>query len=161
MKSIAIQTTLPAPAASVWATAQQPQTFIHVSGAMLRYPAAERHPGPWQAGDKTNGWVFLFRLIPFSRHTIEVVSIDHDTMTLLTEEYGGLVRTWRHHVVVTPLDEDRCRYEDRLDIEAGVLTAAVVGFARIFYRYRQRRWRRLAARLHTSGTSPQPIGSRG
>lgn len=150
MKSITIQTTLPAPAASVWATAQQPQTFIHVAGAMLRYPAAEDHPGPWQVGDKTVGWTFLFRFIPFSRHTIEVVSIDHASMTLLTEEFGGLVRTWRHYVIVEALDEDSCRYTDRLDIEAGILTAAVAGFARVFYRYRQRRWRRLAARLQTS-----------
>lgn len=152
MKSITIQTTLPASAASVWATAQQPATFIHVAGAMLRYPAAENLPGPWQVGDKTVGWAFLFRSIPFSRHTIEVVSIDDDAMTLLTEEHGGLVRTWRHYVIVEPLEGDSCRYTDRLDIEAGILTAAVAAFARIFYRYRQRRWRRLAVGLQATET---------
>ena len=150
MKSITVHTTLRASAATVWATAQKPETFVHVAGAMLRYPAAEKHPGPWKVGDKTVGWAFLFRAIPFSRHTIEVVSIDDATMTLLTEEGGGPVRTWRHYVIVEPLTEHTCRYEDRLDIEAGILTPLVAAFARVFYRYRQRRWRRLAPLLAAS-----------
>jgi hypothetical protein len=33
---------------------------------------------------------------------------------------------------------------DRIEIDAGVMTPLVAGFAAIFYRYRQRRWRALA-----------------
>jgi hypothetical protein len=152
MKSITVHTALNAPAAAVWATVQRPETFVHVAGAMLRYPVAEQHPGPWRVGDRTDGWVFLFRLIPFSRHTIEVASIDDTDMTLLTEEGGGLVRTWRHYVKVDPLTDDTCRYEDRIDIDAGILTPVVAAFAEVFYRYRQRRWRRLAPLLAASAS---------
>jgi hypothetical protein len=46
--------------------------------------------------------------------------------------------------VVTPIDVHRCRYRDRVEIDAGVLTPLVVAFARWFYGVRQRRWRVLA-----------------
>ncbi len=147
MKSIAVHTNLNAPADAVWATVRRPAAFVHAAGPILRYPRAERHPAPWETGEKLIGWLFLFRVIPILRYTIEIVEIDHASMTLLTEEHGGLLRTWRHTIVVEPLAEDRCRYEDRVDIEAGVLTAVVAGFARVFYRYRQRRWRKVAPLL--------------
>ncbi len=150
MKSITVETALDAPAAVIWSTVQQPEAFVHVAGGMLRYPAAERHTGPWKVGDRTIGWLFLFRMIPFSRHSIEVVNIDHAAMTLLTEEGGGLIRTWKHYVAVRPVDEDRCHYTDRIDIDAGILTPVVATFARVFYRYRQRRWAKLAVLLRTS-----------
>ena len=153
MKSIAVRTTLNAPATKFWSTVQRPEAFLYAAGAMLRYPAAEHLADPWQVGDKTVGWVFLFRSIPFSRHTIEVTSIDDEAMTLVTEEGGGLVSTWRHYIVVEPLTADTCGYTDRIDIEAGILTGAVAMFARLFYRYRQRRWRRIAPLLAASASA--------
>ncbi len=152
MKSITVVTELDAPADVIWATVQRPEAFVHVAGAMLRYPAAERHAGPWRVDDETEGWAFLLRLIPFSRHTIRVVHIDHDAMTFLTEEGGGLVRMWKHHIAVETLPDGRSRYADRIDIDAGILTPAVAAFARLFYRYRQRRWRALAPLLRASGS---------
>jgi hypothetical protein len=61
-----------------------------------------------------------------------------------TEEGGGPIRLWEHRISVEPLGEVRCRYTDDLVIDAGGLTPAVMAFANLFYRHRQRRWRRLA-----------------
>jgi hypothetical protein len=68
-------------------------------------------------------------------------------MTLSSRERGGLLTRWNHDIVVTPLDAGRCRYRDRIDIDAGMFTPLVVMYARWFYRMRQRRWRALAAQL--------------
>ncbi len=38
----------------------------------------------------------------------------------------------------------RSRYSDVIDIDAGILTPLVWGFAHLFYHYRQMRWRKLA-----------------
>ncbi len=57
---------------------------------------------------------------------------------------AGWSAAWNHDIVVEPVDERTCRYTDRIVIDAGPLTLAVVGFAHLFYRHRQRRWRRLA-----------------
>ena len=118
--------------------------FEDVARGMLRYPAAERHTARWQVGDDIDGWTFLFGIIPFSVHRLQVTVVDAPTRVIETEENGGLVTVWRHHIDVEPLDERRCRYTDRIEVGAGALTAVAAAYARIFYRYRQRRWRRLA-----------------
>jgi len=46
--------------------------------------------------------------------------------------------------VVERLDDQRSRYTDRVLIDAGPFTMPVAMFAWLFYRERQRRWRRLA-----------------
>ncbi len=149
MKSISRTSTLQAPADAVWQAVKKPTTFVHVIGAWLRYPPAERRNEPWRVGDEVTGWLLLLRFIPVTRHTIEVVTIDDETRTLFTREAGGFVRTWNHTITVDPLDANSCRYTDRVDIEAGRLTAIVAGFADRFYGYRQQRWQRFARRLAT------------
>ncbi len=144
MQTVDVSTELPAPAATVWRAATTPAAFVHVAGGMLRFPAAERAGARWQPGDRLEGWTFLFGVVPFSRHRLEVVGLDPAAMTLESDEGGGIVRSWRHLIVVESLGEGRCRYRDRIEIDAGPLTPAVAAFAHVFYRHRQRRWRSLA-----------------
>ena len=80
---------------------------------------------------------------------------DHDAHVLISDEHGGVVRTWRHELVVASIDDTSCRYTDRIDIDAGILTPVIVAFAHVFYRYRQRRWRELA-RLLAATVATQP-----
>ena len=143
MRTVRVTTQLDAPPELVWGAVTTPQAFVHVAGAMLRYPAAERHPARWQVGDELAGWTFLFRVLPFSRHRLSIRDVDDAARTLVSEEGGGLVRRW-DHVITVEAEHGRTRYTDRIDIEAGPLTFAVAAYAGLFYRYRQRRWRRLA-----------------
>ena len=101
-------------------------------------------PSGWRAVKTVAGWVFLFGVIPFSRHTLHVQSIDDAAMTLSSREGGGLLRRWNHDIIVTATGNSRCNYRDRIDIDAGVFTPLVLLYARWFYRTRQRRWRALA-----------------
>lgn len=68
-------------------------------------------------------------------------------MTLRSQERSGLIRRWNHDIVVVADGASRCVYRDRVDIDAGPLTAVVAGYARWFYRLRQSRWRALAPEL--------------
>ena len=147
MRTVTVHTRLDAPADIVWRAVTTPHAFVHVARGMLRYPAAERLDRPWQVGDHLQGWTFLFGVLPFSYHHITVASIDDDARVVASDEHGGVIRTWRHDVIVTPLDDISCRYDDRIDIDAGVLTPVVAAYARLFYRYRQHRWRALARLL--------------
>jgi hypothetical protein len=147
MAIVSVSTELAAPAALVWQAAKTPHAFVHVAKGMLRFPAAERIDRPWQEGDRLAGWILLFGFVPFSIHHLRVASIDEASRTLVSEERGGPIRRWRHDVFVTVLDAGTCRYEDRIEIEAGPLTPLVTAFASVFYRYRQRRWRGLARLL--------------
>jgi ligand-binding SRPBCC domain-containing protein len=140
-------TTLEAPADAVWAAVKTPSAFRTVTRRLLTMPViADRHD-EWREGETVVGWVFLFGFLPFSRHHLHVARIDDSTRTLSSREFGGVITTWNHDIEVTPIDATSCRYCDRIEIHAGILTSAIVVYARWFYRMRQRRWRALARGL--------------
>lgn len=153
MRTIDVATDLPAPAEAVWETMQYPGTFLYVARGLVGAPALAGRATKFVAGERGTGWLFLFHLIPLSKHTIEVVRVDHETMTIETEEHGGMLRRWRHALHVEPLDATRSRYRDTVDIDAGPFTGVVARAAVGIYRYRQRRWRRLA-RKHLAVDGP-------
>lgn len=124
---------------------------------MFRFPAAERIERPWEVGDEVCGLTLLFGVVPFSKHRLMVESIDDDQQTIVSDERGGPIRIWRHEIVVTGIDEHRCSYEDRIQIDAGVLTPLVAAYAKVFYRYRQRRWHLLAPLLAATAISTDQI----
>jgi hypothetical protein len=147
MRTITVSTPLDAPADVVWRAVNTPQAFVHVARGMLRYPAAERQRRPWRVGDRLEGWTLLFGVVPFSYHHLTVAAIDDNARVLTSDEHGGVIRTWRHDLTVTSVDDASCRYEDRIDIDAGWLTPVVAAYGSLFYRYRQHRWRALARLL--------------
>lgn len=153
MKTIHVATELPASAEAVWETMQYPGTFLYVARGLVGAPALAGRATKFVEGEKGTGWMFLFHVIPLSKHTIEVVRIDHETMTVRTEEHGGMIRRWRHTLHVEPVDAERSRYSDTVDIDAGLFTGVVARFSLGIYKYRQRRWHRLA-RKHLAVDGP-------
>ncbi|WP_051515742.1 SRPBCC family protein [Candidatus Blastococcus massiliensis] len=148
MPTIERSTTLRAPAPVVWnALVADSGAFRFVTRGLIRYPAAAGWAERIRPGQRLSGLLWLFGVLPISRHTLEVVAVDEDDHRLVTSEGGGPVRTWRHTISVTPAGDRGCRYTDHLEIDAGAATPVVVAFARGFYAVRQRRWRSLAPLL--------------
>ena len=137
-------TRLEAPADAVWRAVTTPEAFRTVTRGLLAVPVLRFRSGEWREGETVVGWVFLFGVIPFSRHHLHIERIDGTARVLSSREHGGLIRTWNHDIVVTPLDETSCTYRDRIELRAGVVTPLIALWARWFYRMRQRRWRALA-----------------
>jgi len=137
-------TVLEASADAVWAAVKTPSAFRTVTRGLLAMPVIRRRQDEWREGETVVGWVFLFGFLPFSRHHLHVASIDESTRTLSSREYGGVIKTWNHDIEINPIDAKTCRYRDRIEIEAGIMTSVIVVYARWFYRMRQRRWRALA-----------------
>ncbi len=160
MQTITVSTTLEAPADVVWPAATTPHAFVHVAKGMLRLPAAEHLDRPWRVGDEIRGWTFLFGVVPFSIHHLSIESIDERNRTIVSDEGGGIIRSWRHEITTTPLGDNQCQYVDRIDIDAGPVTPLVAAFAAVFYRYRQRRWRGLAPLLAAAADATCNAGIR-
>ncbi len=140
-------TTLSAPAPAVWEAVKTPHAFRFITRGILTMPAIRDRDRPWQEGETVTAWVFLFGIIPFSKHRLHVARIDDAAMTLSSQESGGLIRRWNHDIIVTPRDEASCEYRDVIDIDAGIFTPAIALYARWFYYMRQRRWRALAKEI--------------
>lgn len=146
MRSIAVSTHLDCSPEAAFEALGSIQAFVHVAKGAVRFPAAEDVVEPLQVGDEVVGWTFLFRYLPIARHTLRIVELDHHARRLVSNEHGGLVKRWDHTITVEPLPDGGSRYEDQIDIDAGLFTPVVAAFAHVFYRHRQRRWRRLAER---------------
>ncbi len=147
MRTVTVNTELPAPAEAVWRAVSTPAAFEHVAAPLIRYPAAGSIDRPWRRNDVVEGWTFLFGIIPFSKHHLRIADLDDDAHRLTSAEHGGVIRTWNHVIEVERAAPGRCRYTDRIDIDAGPLTRLVAAYAHVFYRHRQRRWTRLARLL--------------
>ena len=59
------------------------------------------------------------------------------------------MRNWNHLIRIEP-EGAGSRYTDEIEIGAGPLTPLISLYAKLFYRYRQRRWRKLARTLEPS-----------
>ncbi|MEM8561599.1 MAG: hypothetical protein AAGF57_05155 [Pseudomonadota bacterium] len=67
---------------------------------------------------------------------------EEDSFTLCDRGHSRLIPVWNHTINVTATD-DGVRYEDHVEMSAGVLTPVVGFFARQFFAHRQRRWHKL------------------
>lgn len=147
MRTVHVETTLPTSADRVWSAMISPATFLYVCKGLFGFPALAGRTESLRTGERGTGWLMAFHVIPAYRHTIEVTEVDEATGTIRTREHGGALKAWNHTLHVEALQADSCRYSDTVDIDAGLLTGAVVAIANGIYRYRQRRWRKLVRRM--------------
>lgn len=141
---VRVTTELDAPAQKVWELLKRKQTFLYVTRGVMSIPDAKDWPEEQREGLKMRGRLRFFHLVPGWEHEICVDSVDEDRREVRTTERGGFVKAWNHLLKVEPFSEERSRYTDEIEIDAGVLTPMVWAFAHLFYRYRQARWRSLA-----------------
>ena len=140
-----IRTDLPTSAERAWRALKKRDTFLYITRGLLGFAGADEWPQEFRQGDTIETRLLFFHLLPAWRHTLHVVGLHEGDRELRSRESGGPIRQWNHTIVIDPVAEDRCHYTDEIDIEAGLLTPLVWVYAHAFYRYRQRRWRRLTA----------------
>lgn len=147
MTTVELSTHLPADPAMVREQIMRPATLLHVSRPLIRFTPIDPPalPEVWKQ-DRYKVAMHLFGVVPIGWQMvgIEMRPAEGETWSIRDNGHGALIRTWDHIIEVAPEGEGT-RYTDRVTIEAGWLTPAVVLFARIFYGHRQRRWRQLVA----------------
>lgn len=91
----------------------------------------------------------FLKIIPLGRHQIKVITISKESNTLVTNESGTLTPVWNHTVEFHQIEHGRLRYTDEIEIGAGLLTPGIWVFAHLFYRHRQKRWKKLLKNAHS------------
>ncbi|MEM8817200.1 MAG: hypothetical protein AAGE85_15345 [Pseudomonadota bacterium] len=146
-KTVELSTTLAAPPPKVIEHVGRTALLEYVSRGILRFVPVDPHrfPEVWREGRyKVN--LYLFGFVPLGWQTIgiEPQPGSGKTWSMRDNGYGWAIKTWDHTIEVTPRGEGSC-YTDRITVDAGVLTTLTALFAKLFYRHRQRRWRKLVA----------------
>jgi hypothetical protein len=148
---VRVSTDLEIPADLAWETVKKPETFRYIVRGVLGVKELDEVPEDWGEGLTVRVRLYFFHVIPAWKHEIRIVRVDEAALEIYTNEHGGGVRKWNHRITIEPLSSETCRYTDEIDIGAGPITPLVWAYAHAFYRYRQRRWRKLARQLQASG----------
>ncbi len=129
----------------LWRKITQPSSLQDVSAPLLKFvPVGEGvFDEEWQVGGSYELKLYLFGFIPLGKHRIHITKLDGESHTIVSDESGSLVRSWRHTISFHQTGRGKVNYTDEIKIEAGPLTPAIWGFANVFYRHRQRRWKEI------------------
>ncbi|OEV12833.1 hypothetical protein [Streptomyces nanshensis] len=145
MSTTTLTTELPIGAHVAAGLARKPEVMAFVMRPVLRLYRMDV-PDRIEAGTHGKARLWWFGIFPAWTHHITIERLD--PLEIHTDEYGGPVRTWRHHLVFVPLGEHRCRYTDEIETEDGWRGAPTRLFVRLMFRHRHRRWQLLARMLH-------------
>ncbi len=138
-----IKTTFHCSADIAWDLLKKRDTFLYITRGFLGFSGAEKWPKGFYTDLVIRTRLIFFHILPTWKHVLRIIRIDAPKYELFSNESGGPVKKWNHLIRIEPDTENRCRYLDQIEINAGILTPFVWGYAHIFYRYRQYRWKRL------------------
>jgi len=140
-----ITTKLACTQGELWDQISRQQSLQFVASPLLKFDAVEpgAFDGEWEVGRDYQLQLYLLGLIPLGGHTIRLTRIDRDHNTIQSRESGLLVRVWNHTICFQEITPGVVHYTDEIQIQAGWLTPFIWAFAHLFYRHRQRRWKRL------------------
>lgn len=140
------------PSVTVWAEVQTAPLLQHIAWPMLRFvPVGETSLDAFQPGGRYQVKLRLFGFIPFG--TQWIVTSLHEPETgewpkrLRDNGYGAVISKCDHWIAIAPDADGGTRYNDDVEISAGIMTPFIWGFAQIFFWHRQWRWRGLARTL--------------
>ena len=121
------------------------KSLFYVTKPLVKFIETSEYPIPkkWRDG-KYLVKVKLLGIIPFAQQWI-VIRTDEARCHLLDDGYSRLIKRWHHDIYVVEIGGNKVLYIDLVDIRAGLLTPFVYLYACVFYRHRQKRWRKLIA----------------
>jgi hypothetical protein len=143
-----ISTVFDCTAEQLWSEISRPASLRFVAAPLLHFE-------PLVAGELDDEWIvgktyalrlYLFGFLPAGEHRITLVRIDRTANLIESKESGALSPVWNHIIRFHPLRDGRLHYTDEIEIQAGLLPGVIWAFAHLFYRHRQRRWKRLLRR---------------
>jgi hypothetical protein len=146
MKTVTISTYLDAAPEVVRKHVMTPALLLYVvAGAMRFRPVQPRtFPPIWQPGNyRVSMWAL--HIIPIGWQNVKIeLPGPTDEWWVRDNGSGSLARIWDHRIFIEP-EGSGTRYIDQVSVDAGILSWVVWVYAQLFYRYRQRRWRKLVA----------------
>jgi hypothetical protein len=120
--------------------------LIYVAAPLVKFiPCGDTQlPELWENGTY---WVVLrlFGFIPLGKQAVVISYPDNPKgFSIRDNGHSMLINRWDHRMTLEPSGVGTL-YRDHVIIEAGVFTIFIWAFAQLFYRHRQRRWRKLVA----------------
>lgn len=135
---------LPVPAETAWALLQRSDTLVYINRGVVTFTEAADFPEYWTSDTTVHTGIKIFGYRSIEHYTITFVSVDAQQREMETQESGDDLEQWDHLMSITPCNDGQsCWYRDEVEVYAGARTWLVWLFAKLVYRYRHVRWKRL------------------
>lgn len=146
IRTLSVTSVFPAAPAEVWRRLIRIETLRYIASPLLTFTSVGDAGMEWQAGETVRFHLRLLGILPLGLHTVLLETVDPAAYMMQTREHSRLLPVWNHKITIERIDEGSSRYTDTLELAAGWRTDFVYLFAKIFFRHRHRRWRRLLKR---------------
>lgn len=120
-------------------------------GKVTFKPIGGKFPTIWIQGNTVKTKMLLYGWLPFGGvHTLYFERIDDEQKILATKEFDAICKVWNRTIFIETAEDERILYIDEIIIYAGIWSKIVALWAKQFYIYRQKRWRKLSAKANES-----------
>ncbi|MFQ6548292.1 SRPBCC family protein [Aestuariibius sp. 2305UL40-4] len=147
-KVVEVSTHLAATPDRVWDEVRRPALLLHIAAPLVRFEPVDPPTLPEQYAEGDYRMAMrLYGVVPLGEQVISISYPEPQNGTRFIRDngYSDTIHRWDHLISIAP-EGTGTRYADRIEIDAGWRTPALVAFAHLFYRHRQKRWRQLIAR---------------
>ncbi|MDO4783399.1 MAG: hypothetical protein Q4A09_09325, partial [Capnocytophaga felis] len=108
-------------------------------------PIGGKFPVIWTQGNTVKTKMLLYGWLPFGGvHTLYFERIDDEQKILATKESDAICKVWNHTIFIETAEDKGTLYTDEIIIYAGIWSKIVALWAKQFYIYRQKRWRKIS-----------------
>jgi hypothetical protein len=143
-KMVCISSLFPATTDEIWDKLQQFETLQYIASPYAKFYPIGNTAILWTVGQTLRYHLKVFGFIPLGVHTINVIQFDRDALSVYTNEGNTSVPVWNHRIVLQKTAaNDVSSYTDEVEVDAGWKTPVVVLWSNLFYRHRQKKWRKL------------------
>lgn len=124
----------------------QPATMQTVASPVMQFKpiSPTKLPEQWQTSEIYRIKLYAFGFVPLGWYDIKI-EIDKDEKDICIGRdrgHGQAVNVWNHAIIIER-QENKTKYSDEVDVHAGLFTPFVAGFAKLFYRHRQKQWKKI------------------
>lgn len=141
---VIVTTKFDATSKELWKEIVNPVSLQKVSAPILTFTpkAGTDFSKPWSTNNRYDITLHLGGIIPMGSHSIRVIEMDRENNVILSEETGHLAKVWNHTITFSDKN-GKLEYTDEVEIKAGLFTFPIWLFANLFYRHRQRNWKKM------------------
>lgn len=131
----------------MWREIQKLSTLQYIASPFASFTPLENDI-VWREGHTAQFKLKLFGFISFGIHTIKIIECDEKTLTVYTNESNKSVPIWNHKISLQPNKDNTVKYTDNVEINAGWKTIFVYCWSVMFYKHRQKKWKKLLKSIH-------------
>lgn len=129
----------------LWGKIITPSSLLYVAAPILYFMPVNGTDlnSKWKVNRVYNLRLYFLKFIPLGFHKIIIKDIDIEKNKIVSNESGLLAKVWNHTIQFDAINYAQIIYTDTIEIKAGFLTVFVWMFTHLFYRHRQKKWKKL------------------